>query len=186
MAHPEHSSENTVTAPAGTGSASALAAPPRRSEAQRAEHSRALAELTERAREIAARASTAIVAAFKDVAADPAVAAELSVESTRDLAQYLQRRGQLTTEDAERLIRSAESAAQRRPGKSAKPPASKPPTSKPAASKSATAKPANTATKATAKPAAKKPTAARKAPAPKKSSSSPGSAAKGKARKPKR
>lgn len=160
MANPEHSSEHTMATPAVTGSVpSPFVAPPRRSEAQRAEASQALAELTERARDIAQRASSALVAAFKDVVADPATAGELSVESTRDLVQYLQRRGQLTPEDAERLIRSAEAVAQRRPAHAAKPVK---PTVKTAPAKA----PAKSAAKKSAPtgkaPAARKPAAAKK------------------------
>lgn len=176
MANPEQSSEKSMAASAVTGVGNnPFVAPSRRSEAQRAESIQAVAELTERAREIARDASTALVSAFKDVVADPATAGELSVESTRDLVQYLQRRGQITADDAERLIRSAESMVQRRPARSAKPSKDVKPAraatpaksvkavvAKSARPKAPAAKPARSATTARPKPAAKKPSATAK------------------------
>ena len=117
-----------------------------------------------------------MASALKDVINAAAGITTFAIESARDLVQYMVRRGQMTQEEADKLIREAEAASAKR-GKpapkadGAKKPASAPPSSfakpatQPVASKPVQAK-APPAKSAAAKPkaAAAKP-AAKKAPA---------------------
>ena len=127
-----------------------------------------VAEMAAKAHEISMEAGSKMAAAMKDVIGAAAGISGFSIESARDLVQFMVRRSQMTQDEADKLIISAEeaSAKNRRgkkpaaPAKAAKPAAKKPATKKPAAKKPAAKKPA------TKKPAAKKP--AHKKPAPKK------------------
>jgi polyhydroxyalkanoate synthesis regulator phasin len=74
----------------------------------------ALAEMAERAHLISQEAGTKIAAAMKDVITSAAGVAGFAVESARDLVQYMVRRGQMTQDEAEKLIRVAEEAQGRR------------------------------------------------------------------------
>lgn len=165
-----HESHVTPGPAGGTPAPSALAQPQRRGEAHQAEARDSLVELLDRSRAIARQASSTLVAAFKDVMADPAVAGGFAVESARDLVQYLLRRGELAPADAERLLKLAESAAQRTPAKRVV--QAKPVTVKPAPARAVTAKPpvARTpaAKSAPAKPVARKSPTRSAAAAPKK------------------
>jgi len=155
-------------APGATSAAPALLAQPqRRGEAGHAESRDSLNELLERSRAIARQAATTLVTAFKEVMADPAVAGGFAVESARDLVQYLLRRGELSPADAERLLKVAESSAQRSPAKRvapAKPVPAKPIPAKPAPTKPVAAKPVAAKPVAT-KPVATKPVAVKAGPA---------------------
>src|SRR5688572_26088679 len=84
----------------------------------------AIAELTERAQEISREAGSKVSAAMKDVISAAAGIAGFAVESARDLVQYMVRRGQMTQEEADKLIREAEAAQVGRP---APPPRPAPP-----------------------------------------------------------
>lgn len=75
----------------------------------------AIAELTERAQEISLEAGSKVAIAMKDVISAAAGIAGFAVESARDLVQFMVRRGQMTTEEAEKLLREAESAHSKRP-----------------------------------------------------------------------
>jgi polyhydroxyalkanoate synthesis regulator phasin len=75
----------------------------------------AIAELTERAQEISREAGTKVSTAMRDVISAAAGLAGFAVESARDLVQYMVRRGQMTTEEGDRLLREAEVAHSRRP-----------------------------------------------------------------------
>jgi polyhydroxyalkanoate synthesis regulator phasin len=75
----------------------------------------AMAEMAERAQLISQEAGTKIAAAMKDVISAAAGIAGFAVESARDLVQYMVRRGQMTQDEADRLIREAEEAQGRRP-----------------------------------------------------------------------
>jgi hypothetical protein len=89
----------------------------RPSGAQRGQEFRdAMAEMAERAQLISQEAGTRIAAAMKDVIGAAAGIAGFAVESARDLAQYMVRRGQMTQEEADKLIREAEDAHNRRQG----------------------------------------------------------------------
>ena len=74
----------------------------------------ALAEMTERAQVISQEAGTKIAAAMKDVISAAAGIAGFAVESARDLVQYMVRRGQMTQDEADKLIKEAEGAHGRR------------------------------------------------------------------------
>ena len=82
--------------------------------AQRSSDARdAMAEMAERAQLISQEAGTKIAAAMKDVIGAAAGIAGFAVESARDLVQYMLRRGQITQDEAEKLIRQAEDAHNR-------------------------------------------------------------------------
>ncbi len=69
-----------------------------------------MAEMAERAQLISQEAGTKIAAAMKDVIGAAAGIAGFAVESARDLVQYMVRRGQITQDEADKLIRQAEDA----------------------------------------------------------------------------
>jgi polyhydroxyalkanoate synthesis regulator phasin len=75
----------------------------------------AIAELTERAQEISREAGSKVAAAMKDVISAAAGIAGFAVESARDLVQYMVRRGQMTPEEGDKLLREAEAAHSKRP-----------------------------------------------------------------------
>ena len=75
----------------------------------------AIAELTERAQEISLEAGSKVSAAMKDVISAAAGIAGFAVESARDLVQYMVRRGQMTPEEGDKLLREAEAAHSKRP-----------------------------------------------------------------------
>lgn len=74
-----------------------------------------MAELTERARVISQDASTKVTSAMRDMIGAAAGIAGFAVESARDLVQYMVRRGQMTADEAEKLIREAEAVHAKRP-----------------------------------------------------------------------
>jgi len=75
----------------------------------------AIAELTERAQEISLEAGTKVSEAMRDVISAAAGIAGFAVESARDLIQYMVRRGQMTPEEGDKLLRDAEVAHRKRP-----------------------------------------------------------------------
>jgi hypothetical protein len=150
-----------------------------------------VAEMAAKAHEISMEAGSKMAAAMKDVIGAAAGYATFAIESARDLVQYMVRRGQMTQDEADKLIREAEDAwskkhkgkkppargpekappkpAVHKPAPAHKPEAHKPKPPAPAKKPLAKAKPAakKAAHKAAPKkPAAKKPAA--KKPAPKK------------------
>jgi hypothetical protein len=134
--------------------------PPKRSPGHRGQDVRdTVAELAARAHEISLEAGSKMSGALRDVIGAAAGLTAFAVESARDLVQYMVRRGQMTQEEADKLIREAEEASSKR---------SKAPKTDTVRKPAAEAKP-----KAAAKPKApaapaKKPAAAKKAPPPKK------------------
>jgi hypothetical protein len=107
-----------------------------------------------KAQEISMEAGSKMAAAMKDVINAAAGISSFAIESARDLVQYMVRRGQMTQEEADKLIREVEESQARR--KSARPaPAPEKPAAK-AAAKPAVKAPAKPAVKAPAKPAASK------------------------------
>lgn len=89
---------------------------PKRGPGHRAVDARdAIAELTERAQEISLEAGSRVAIAMKDVISAAAGIAGFAVESARDLVQFMVRRGQMTAEEADKLLREAESAHSKRP-----------------------------------------------------------------------
>src|SRR5689334_18804405 len=154
----------------------APATPPRRSPGHRGQDVRdTVAEMAARAHEISLEAGSKMAAAMKDVINAAAGLTGFAVESARDLVQYMVRRGQMTQDEADKLIREAEEAhGKRNPGavvaRSASPPADHTPrpavklVEKPPAP-AVTPKPPAPAI--AAKPAAQKQTATKSAPAKK-------------------
>jgi hypothetical protein len=120
----------------------------------------ALAELAERAQIISQEAGTKVATAIRDVIGNAAGVAGFALESARDLVQYLVRRGQMTAEEGERLIREAEAAHAKRSGKRGAGPASAKHAAAPKAGKSDAGRaPKPTVKHASHKPATKKPKA---------------------------
>mgnify|MGYP003694579659 CR=1 FL=1 len=89
---------------------------PRRSPGHRGADMRdTVAEMAERAQLISQEAGTKVAAAMKDVISAAAGIAGFAVESARDLVQYMVKRGQMTPEEADKLIRDVEAAHDKRP-----------------------------------------------------------------------
>jgi polyhydroxyalkanoate synthesis regulator phasin len=176
---------NSETTPPPPDDAPSPPPPPKRSPGHRGQDVRdTVAELAARAHEISLEAGSKMASALKDVINAAAGITTFAIESARDLVQYMVRRGQMTQEEADKLIREVEAAAVKR-GKVSpktdgvkKPPAPPPlPPLAPArlaplsvgSAKSAPARPApppKAAPAAKPKPAPKK-AAASKRPAPK-------------------
>lgn len=132
------------------GEAPAPPTPPKRSPGHRGQDVRdTVAELAARAHEISLEAGSKMSGAMRDVIGAAAGLTAFAIESARDLVQYMVRRGQMTQEEADKLIREAEEANSKR----ARPP-------KPEATRKASAEPKGKASKSKAatpkKPAAKK------------------------------
>ena len=98
--------------------APATPTPPRRSPGHRGQDVRdTVAEMAARAHEISLEAGSKMAAAMKDVINAAAGLTGFAVESARDLVQYMVRRGQMTQDEADKLIREAEEAhGKRNPG----------------------------------------------------------------------
>lgn len=166
--------------------------PPKRHPGHRGQDVRdTVAEMAAKAHEISLEAGSKMAAAMKEVIGAAAGLTAFTIESARDLVQYMVRRGQMTQEEADKLVREAEEAWLKKnkgklpvkPVAKVEPPkaAPKPPVAKPVAAKAAPvahAKPAahvaHVAHAAHAKPAAKKAAPAKKtAPAKKASAKKP-------------
>jgi polyhydroxyalkanoate synthesis regulator phasin len=148
--------------------------PPKRSPGHRgADVKDTVAEMAAKAHEISLEAGSKMAAAMKDVIGAAAGLTGLVIESARDLLQYMVRRGQMTQEEADKLMREVEASHGKRKPAAPSAPAAKaarvesvhaaPPrhspaptahVAKPAAKHVAAKKPA--AKKPTMKPAAKK------------------------------
>ena len=140
--------------------------PPKRSPGHRgADVKDTVAEMAAKAHEISLEAGSKMAAAMKDVVNGAAGISGFVVESARDLVQFMVRRGQMTQEEADKLMRTAEdfqatrkpraaAPARSAPAKSASKPTSKP-VSKPASKPAAKASKPKPAAKPTKKPAAK-------------------------------
>jgi hypothetical protein len=140
-----------------------------------------------KAHEISLEAGSKMAAAMKDVINAAAGLTGFVIESARDLVQYMVRRGQMTQEEADKLIREVEAALPKKKlvaatHSSAKPAAHKPPHAPPAAKASHVVAHKPAAKPAASKPAAKKP--APKKPAPKKAAPKKPAAKKPAAKKP--
>ena len=163
-----------------TDAAAVVAPPVRRHPGHRGADVRdTVAEMAAKAHEISMEAGSKMAAAMKEVIGAAAGLTAFAIESARDLVQFMVRRGQMTQEEADKLIREAEDAwSKTNKGKKLPPkndPLAPKPVMKPmAAAKPATKAPAKAAPKATAKPSPKakaKPAVKAKAkakPAPKK------------------
>ncbi len=114
--------------------------PPKRSPGHRgADVKDTVAEMTAKAHEISLEAGSKMAAAMKDVINAAAGITGFVLESARDLVQYMVRRGQMTQEEADKLIKQAEEANAGRPPVAERPQpvateaAGSPPASPPAA-----------------------------------------------------
>ena len=86
----------------------AAPAAPRRGPGHRGADMRdTVAEMAERAQLISQEAGSKVSSAMKDVISAAAGLAGFAIESARDLVQYMVRRGQMTQEEADKLIREA-------------------------------------------------------------------------------
>ena len=142
-----------------------------------------VAEMAAKAHEISMEAGSKMAAAMKEVIGAAAGLSVFTLESARDLVQYMVRRGQMTQDEADKLVREAEDAwSKKHKGKKPPPrveqkpkpvlkpvpyslPKAAPPAVLPHKAGAAPVKKA-VAAKPAAKPVAKKPVA--KKPAPKK------------------
>jgi polyhydroxyalkanoate synthesis regulator phasin len=91
--------------------------PPRRSPGHRgADVKDTVAEMAAKAHEISLEAGSKMAAAMKDVVGAAAGLTGLVLESARDLLQYMVRRGQMTQDEADKLMREVEAShAKRKP-----------------------------------------------------------------------
>jgi hypothetical protein len=107
MAENDKTSEpGTVTPPAPDGSPPV---PPKRSPGHRgADVKDTVAEMAAKAHEISLEAGSKMSAAMKDVVNAAAGLTGFVMESARDLVQFMVRRGQMTQEEADKLIRQVE------------------------------------------------------------------------------
>lgn len=147
-----------VRLPAQTGAGTTL--PVRRHPGHRGADVRdTVAEMAAKAHEISMEAGSKMAAAMKDVINAAAGLSSFSIESARDLAQFMVRRSQMTQDEADKLIATADEATKHSRKKSS--PSAAKGGAKPAAKSAAAKKPAPK------KPAPKNP-AVKKKPALKK------------------
>ena len=158
--------------PAVAGTATTPTPPARRGPGHRSHDVRdTVAEMAQRAHEISLEAGSKMAASMKEVISAAAGLTAFAIESARDLVQYMVRRGQMTQDEADKLLREAEEAQKGRKAlvKVAKPANklpvkvashAKPVVAHAAAAKSksngAARKPAKSASRKSVKPAAKK------------------------------
>jgi polyhydroxyalkanoate synthesis regulator phasin len=116
--------------PAASTTNSSTPVAPKRSPGHRGADVRdTVAEMAAKAQEISQEAGSKMAAAMRDVISAAAGMSTFAADSARDLVQYMVRRGQMTQEEADKLIREAEDAAAKRnvnlpppPSKVPKPP----------------------------------------------------------------
>src|SRR4051794_26259206 len=107
----------TVTAPPpAVGAVTPPTIPPKRSPGHRgADVKDTVAEMAAKAHEISLEAGSKMSAAMKDVVNAAAGLSGFVMESARDLVQFMVRRGQMTQEEADKLIRQVEEHQPKRP-----------------------------------------------------------------------
>src|SRR5512141_1318890 len=119
-----------ASGPAPAAAEGAPATPPKRSPGHRgADVKDTVAEMAAKAHEISLEAGSKMAAAMKDVVNAAAGLSGFVLESARDLVQYMVRRGQMTQEEADKLIRQVE---EHQPKRKAAPPPPPPPKPAPA------------------------------------------------------
>ena len=106
----------TAATPTGTATPT-VPPPPKRSPGHRgADVKDTVAEMAAKAQEISMEAGSKMAAAMKDVIGAAAGLTGFVLESARDLLQYMVRRGQMTQEEADKLMREVEAShAKRKP-----------------------------------------------------------------------
>jgi polyhydroxyalkanoate synthesis regulator phasin len=105
----------TIVNPTPDQAQVAVPAAPRRGPGHRADVRDTVAELAEKAQLISLEAGSKVAAAMKDVISAAAGIAGFAIESARDLTNYMVRRGQMTQDEADKLMREAEAAHAKRP-----------------------------------------------------------------------
>src|SRR3970040_3211848 len=114
--------ESSPAAPPAPG-APVTPPPPRRGPGHRGQDIRdTVAEMAAKAQEISMEAGSKMAAAMKDVITHAAGLTSFAIESSRDLVRYMVRRGQMTQDEADKLIREGEAAGSRK-RRGRKPPA---------------------------------------------------------------
>jgi polyhydroxyalkanoate synthesis regulator phasin len=178
-----------VTTATATPAGTATVTPPRRPGHRGADVRDTVAEMAARAQEISLEAGSKIAAAMKDVIGAAAGLTGFALESARDLVQYMVRRGQMTQDEADKLIREVEeSQGPRRASVPARPTQPRPaevvraevPRPEPARPDSDGKKHAMPAASVAAKPAAKVARPVKAASKPAKKAAAPRSAARSK------
>ena len=119
----------TTTVTATGVAAPTVPPPPKRSPGHRgADVKDTVAEMAARAQEISMEAGSKMAAAMKDVIGAAAGLTGFVLESARDLLQYMVRRGQMTQEEADKLMREVEAShAKRKPSAPPAPSVLRPP-----------------------------------------------------------
>src|SRR5687768_12241322 len=101
----------------GAVDANGVPIPPKRSPGHRgADVKDTVAEMAAKAHEISLEAGSKMAAAMKEVVSAAAGLTGFAIESARDLVQYMVRRGQMTQDEADKLIREAEEFQSKRKG----------------------------------------------------------------------
>src|SRR5665811_1398285 len=113
----ENDKPSEPVAPAVPGAPGTPPVPPKRSPGHRgADVKDTVAEMAAKAHEISLEAGSKMAAAMKDVINAAAGLSGFVIESARDLLQYMVRRGQMTQEEADKLMREVEAShAKRKP-----------------------------------------------------------------------
>ena len=101
-------------APAAEGAPAAAPAPRRGPGHRGADVRDTVAEMTEKAQLLSLEAGSKVAGAMKDVIYAAAGITGFAVESARDLVQYMVRRGQMRSEEADKLMREVEEAHSKR------------------------------------------------------------------------
>ncbi|MBK8250363.1 MAG: hypothetical protein IPK85_23650 [Gemmatimonadetes bacterium] len=147
--------------------------PPKRGPGHRGQDIRdTVAEMAAKAHEISLEAGSKMASAMRDVVGAAAGISAFAIESARDLVNYMVRRGQMSQEEATKLLRDVEEAHGKRPKPVEKAETVKTPAKakEPAAAPKAAAPTKAPAVKAVEKPAEKP---AAKAAAPAKATAAP-------------
>ncbi|MCC6316442.1 MAG: hypothetical protein IT361_02035 [Gemmatimonadaceae bacterium] len=92
------------------------AAPPKRGPGHRGQDIRdTMAEMAAKAHEISLEAGSKMASAMRDVVGAAAGISAFAIESARDLVNYMVRRGQMSQEEATKLLKEVEEAHAKRP-----------------------------------------------------------------------
>lgn len=90
--------------------------PPKRGPGHRGQDIRdTMAEMAAKAHEISLEAGSKMASAMRDVVGAAAGISAFAIESARDLVNYMVRRGQMSQEEATKLLKEVEEAHARRP-----------------------------------------------------------------------
>ncbi|MGQ0647270.1 MAG: hypothetical protein ACT4P7_06835 [Gemmatimonadaceae bacterium] len=105
-----------VTGGEGAEPAPIAPPPPKRGPGHRGQDIRdTMAEMAAKAHEISLEAGSKMASAMRDVIGAAAGISAFAIESARDLVNYMVRRGQMTQEEATKLLKEVEEAHAKRP-----------------------------------------------------------------------